>query len=75
MHFCDKLTTGLFKTHAGGGCGVSFRGVAIMKSMPLGIAAAVAFFGPAAGQCCCNGTRWVSVLGSDYVPRSRRWHL
>jgi hypothetical protein len=25
---CGKLTTGLFKSHAGGGCGVLFRGVA-----------------------------------------------
>src|SRR5262245_24492449 len=32
MHPCDKLTTGLFKSHAGGGCGGSFRGVTAMKS-------------------------------------------
>src|SRR5262245_10972366 len=32
MHSCDKLTTGLFKSHAGGGCGGSSRGVTAMKS-------------------------------------------
>jgi len=44
IRLCDKLTTGLFKSHAGGGCGGSFRGVTVMNSMPLGIATAVAFF-------------------------------
>src|SRR5215510_10323378 len=29
---CDKLTTGLFKSHASGGCGGSSRGVTAMKS-------------------------------------------
>ena len=42
MHSCDKLTNGLFKSDAGGGCGGAFRGVPIMKRFALGVAALAA---------------------------------
>src|SRR5262249_17506784 len=37
MRPCDKLTSGLFKSHAGGGCGSAFRGVGVMNNRTMGV--------------------------------------
>src|SRR5262249_10736498 len=37
MRPCDKLTSGLFKSHAGGGCGSAFRGGGVMNNRTMGV--------------------------------------